>query len=41
MLCDHGIFPYEVAKRPLKEKLFMHELYQKEIKEANERIKKK
>ena len=41
MLCDHGIFPSEVAKRPLKEKLLMHALYAKEDKEVKERMRKK
>lgn len=37
LLVDHGVFPHEVTHLPLKEKLFMAELYRKEEKEAKER----
>lgn len=37
LLVDHGVFPHEVMYLPLKEKLFMTELYRKEEKEVKER----
>ena len=39
MLCDHGIFPYEVIRRPFKERLLMLELLKNESKELKGRSK--
>ncbi len=36
LLCDHGRFPHEVLNLPLKEKLLMQNLYEKELKEHEE-----
>lgn len=38
LLCDHGRFPHEVLSLPLKEKMLMHQLYAKELKECKEEI---
>lgn len=40
MLCDNGVFPSEVMNRPLRERIFMNELYQKESQEIEKRRKK-
>lgn len=39
LLCDHGRFPHEVLSLPLKEKMLMHQLYAKELKEYKEETK--
>ena len=39
MLCDHGIFPNEVVKRPLKERMLMLALLKKESKELKRGVK--
>ncbi|HIQ73295.1 MAG TPA: hypothetical protein IAA51_02630 [Candidatus Cottocaccamicrobium excrementipullorum] len=36
MLCDHGIFPLDVVTRPLRERLLMSKLFEKEKKELEE-----
>ena len=36
MLCDHGVFPREVLDRPLKERIFMKLLYEKEHRDFEE-----
>ena len=37
MLCNHGVIPSEVLKIPLKERLFMWELLQKEMREVRKK----
>ncbi len=40
MLCDHGIFPSEVMKLRVQERLLMAALMEKEHKEIKEKIRR-
>ena len=40
MLCDHGIFPSEVMKLRVQERLLMADLMEKEHKEIKEKIRR-
>lgn len=37
MLCDHGIFPHEVMKLPIREVMVIHALLEKESKELKKK----
>ena len=37
MLCNHGVIPSKVMEIPLKERLYMWELLQKEMKEVRKK----
>lgn len=37
MLCDHGVFPHEILKLPVKELLIIHALLVKESEELKQK----
>lgn len=41
MLCEHGVYPHDVLDLSFKEKLLMHELIKKDIKEKRDAMRKK
>ena len=40
MLCDHGVFPHEILKLPMRELFVIHALMDKESKELQKMSKK-
>lgn len=40
MLCDHGVFPHEVLRLPMRELFVIHALLQKESNELKQMSKK-